>query len=175
MIAFLLACEVAYAAPMSDHRMTLVELSTGSNSIYLGEVIAAGVEVSNGSLYTVATVMVTQTLKGQSQGVIDVRWPGGILDNVTIDSPNSPHVTAGRNYVFFLTGDIPTGLADGVLEVMSNDIAYRPRLGSHFESPHIFDPNLDPEPMNLNFEGFTLDEIKIQALHSNCPFLKCND
>jgi len=72
----------------------------------------------DGSLVTLASVSVTETLKGAEAGSLTVVLPGGVDANrkfpVAMSYPGAPRLTPGENAFLFLTSDTDYGLGYNV-------------------------------------------------------------
>ncbi|HKY43540.1 MAG TPA: hypothetical protein VJM50_10630 [Pyrinomonadaceae bacterium] len=68
----------------------------------------------DGTLVTLATVSVSETLKGAESGNLTVVLPGGIDANrqvpVAVSYPGAPRLTPGENTFLFLNSDVDYGL-----------------------------------------------------------------
>ena len=72
----------------------------------------------DGTLVTLATVSVSETLKGAESGSLTVVLPGGIDANrqvpVAVSYPGAPRLTPGENAFLFLNSDVDYGLGYNV-------------------------------------------------------------
>ena len=72
----------------------------------------------DGTLVTLATVAVSETLKGTESGSLTVVLPGGIDANrqipVAVSYPGAPRLTPGENVFLFLNSDVDYGLGYNV-------------------------------------------------------------
>ena len=72
----------------------------------------------DGTLVTLATVSVSETLKGAESGSLTVVLPGGIDANrqipVAVSYPGAPRLTPGENVFLFLNSDVDYGLGYNV-------------------------------------------------------------
>jgi hypothetical protein len=72
----------------------------------------------DGTLVTLATVSVSETLKGAESGSLTVVLPGGIDANravpVAVSYPGAPRLTPGENAFLFLNADVDYGLGYNV-------------------------------------------------------------
>ena len=68
----------------------------------------------DGTLVTLATVSVSETLKGTESGNLTVVLPGGVDANrqipVAVSYPGAPRLTPGENTFLFLNSDIDSGM-----------------------------------------------------------------
>ena len=72
----------------------------------------------DGTLVTLATVSVSETLKGAESGNLTVVLPGGIDANrqipVAVSYPGAPRLTPGENTFLFLNSDVDYGMGYNV-------------------------------------------------------------
>ena len=72
----------------------------------------------DGTLVTLATVSVSETLKGTESGSLTVVLPGGIDANrqipVAVSYPGAPRLTQGEDVFLFLNSDVDYGLGYNV-------------------------------------------------------------
>ena len=72
----------------------------------------------DGTLVTLATVSVSETLKGAESGNLTVVLPGGVDANrqfpVAVSYPGAPRLTPGENVFLFLNSDVDYGLGYNV-------------------------------------------------------------
>jgi hypothetical protein len=83
-------------------RLSLEQLALGSDAV--ARVRFAGTESrwENGSIWTVTTFDVVETLKGQLPPKIDARLPGGHVGHVTATVEGTPKFNPGGEAVLFL-------------------------------------------------------------------------
>ena len=111
-------------------RLSLDQLAAGSDAV--ARVRCAGAESrwENGSIWTVTTFDVVETLKGQLPGQIEVRLPGGRVGHLTSTVAGTPKFHPGDDAVVFLErspagGFTVAGWVEGTFRI-SRD----PRTGS---------------------------------------------
>ena len=111
-------------------RLSLEQLAAGSDAV--ARVRCARVESrwENGSIWTVATVEVAETLKGNLPGEITVRLPGGHVGHLTATVDGVPKFKSGDDAIVFLQrssagGFTVAGWVEGTFRI-SRD----PRTGS---------------------------------------------
>ncbi len=72
----------------------------------------------DGTLVTLATVSVSETLKGAESGNVTVVLPGGVDANrqipVAVSYPGAPRLTPGENVFLFLNSDVDYGMGYNV-------------------------------------------------------------
>jgi hypothetical protein len=72
----------------------------------------------DGTLVTLATVSISETLKGAESGSLTVVLPGGVDANrqipVAVSYPGAPRLTPGENVFLFLNSDVDYGLGYNV-------------------------------------------------------------
>ena len=72
----------------------------------------------DGTLVTLATVSVSETLKGAESGNLTVVLPGGVDANrkfpIAVSYPGAPRLTPGEDVFLFLTSDTDSGLGYNV-------------------------------------------------------------
>ena len=83
-------------------RLTLRDMAVKSTLVVRGKVLSSSASLSGGLIFTHYQVQVSQTLKGQSAGVIDVAVPGGVANGIRQAVAGSPEFQPGDDYVFFL-------------------------------------------------------------------------
>ncbi len=128
------ALGVAGAAMMawSANATTLQELNLSSmvsqsENVIVGEAVSQRTTNANGSLYTVTTFDVTETLIGADKSEVEVAVPGGIFEvngrRFAENWPGAPRLLVGQRAVLFLNegaGDMMgiVGFSQGVLNVV---------------------------------------------------------
>jgi hypothetical protein len=114
-------CAVALPAATLE-RLSLDDMITKSTAIVRGKVLNSYTASNGPMIYTHYRVQVTETLKGQANGSVDVQMPGGIANNLRQTFSGVPQLQAGDEFVFFLwTGRTGTaqvlGLTQGLFAV----------------------------------------------------------
>jgi len=84
-----------------------------------------------GSVETIGTVAVENVLKGQSDGFVSIRVPGGVIDGRRFVMVGAPELRVGEQAVFFLKRGQdnvwrPVGLSMGVCAVHADPTTGRP-------------------------------------------------
>jgi hypothetical protein len=89
--------------------LSLQDMISQSDVIAIGNCVNAQSVWVDGSLVTVATVSVSETLKGAGSETLTVVLPGGIDANrkipVSMSYPGAPRLTPGENAFLFLTAE----------------------------------------------------------------------
>lgn len=84
-------------------KLTVEELTAGADSILVGEVTdSACYEEGEGSIYTLVTVSLEQTIKGETKEAVSVRVPGGELNGQTLWVEDAPSFQMGERAAVFL-------------------------------------------------------------------------
>ena len=85
-----------------------------SDVIAIGNCVETKSQWVDGSLVTLATVTVSENLKGAESGSLTVVLPGGVDTNrkfpVAMSYPGAPRLTPGENAFLFLNADTDNGL-----------------------------------------------------------------
>ncbi len=137
--------------PMSwDEPLGIEELAERSETVVVGEVTAMWVESRGGSPWTVASVLVEETLAGEAETLLQVSWPGGRLERTELIVSGAPELRPGDRAVFFVQEDgRVAGMTQGVLHVESEDFLWRDL------SNHAFGAQVPEGP-----EAFTMTELR---------------
>ena len=83
-------------------RLSLDQLAAGSDAVARLRFVRAESRWENGSIWTVTTFDVVETLKGQLPGQIEVRLPGGRVGHLTSTVAGTPKFHPGNEAVVFL-------------------------------------------------------------------------
>src|ERR1035438_9806083 len=117
---------------------SLYILITNSTAIVRGKVLTSYTATEGPMIYTHYRVQVSETLKGSAAGPVDVRFPGGVANNLRQNFAGVPQFNAGDEFVFFLwTGKAGAtqalGLTQGLFAVAADGSADRlpTRSASH--------------------------------------------
>jgi hypothetical protein len=98
--------------------LSLEEMVDQSDVIAIGNCQETKSVWVDGTLVTLATVSVSETLKGAESGSLTVVLPGGIDANravpVAVSYPGAPRLTPGENAFLFLNADVDYGLGYNV-------------------------------------------------------------
>ncbi|HKY45346.1 MAG TPA: hypothetical protein VJM50_19800, partial [Pyrinomonadaceae bacterium] len=94
--------------------LSLEDMVDQSDVIAIGNCSSIRSAWVDGTLVTLATVSVSETLKGAESGSLTVVLPGGIDANrqvpVAVSYPGAPRLTPGENVFLFLNSDVDYGL-----------------------------------------------------------------
>lgn len=98
--------------------LSLDDMVDQSDVIAIGNVLDTKSVWVDGTLVTLATVSVSETLKGAGSESLTVVLPGGIDANrqipVAVSYPGAPRLTPGENAFLFLNSDVDYGLGYNV-------------------------------------------------------------
>jgi hypothetical protein len=83
-------------------RLSLDQLAAGSDAVARVRFVRAESRWENGSIWTITTLDVVETLKGQLPGQIEVRLPGGRVGHLTSAVAGTPRFHPGNEAVVFL-------------------------------------------------------------------------
>jgi hypothetical protein len=83
-------------------RLSLDQLAAGSDAVARVRFARAESRWENGTIWTVTTFDVVETLKGQLPGEIEVRLPGGRVGHLTSTVDGTPKFHPGNEAVVFL-------------------------------------------------------------------------
>ena len=111
-------------------RLSLDQLVAGSDAVARARFVHAESRCENGSIWTVTTFDVVETLKGQLPGEIAVRLPGGRVGHLTSAVDGTPKFNPGNETVVFLQrspagGFTVAGWVQGSFRILRD-----PRTGS---------------------------------------------
>ena len=98
--------------------LSLDDMVDQSEVIAIGNCLETKSVWVDGTLVTLATVSVSETLKGAASESLTVVLPGGIDANrqipVAVSYPGAPRLTPGENVFLFLNSDVDYGLGYNV-------------------------------------------------------------
>jgi len=98
--------------------LSLEDMVDQSDVIAIGNCLETKSVWVDGTLVTLATVSVSETLKGAESGNLTVVLPGGIDANrqipVAVSYPGAPRLTPGENAFLFLNSDVDYGMGYNV-------------------------------------------------------------
>jgi len=84
-------------------KLTIEELTDRADSILVGEVTDIDChQEGEGNIYTLVTLSVEQTIRGETKEAVSVRVPGGELDGQTLWVEDSPSFQMGERAAVFL-------------------------------------------------------------------------
>jgi hypothetical protein len=125
-IALALAMANPTQAASFERPYSMTELSQRAETVFIGQVLGTWTEVNGDGWWTVARLAVEETLQGEHQSVIEVRYPGGTMGELHMVVPGSPSLTQGDQVVVFARENgVVLGLAQGVWQIQSPGVATR--------------------------------------------------
>jgi len=83
-------------------RLSLDDLIGKSTMIVRGRILSSYSATSGPVIYTHYRIQPSETLKGTTNGVVEIQLPGGIAGNLRQTFAGVPQFRAGDEYVFFL-------------------------------------------------------------------------
>ncbi|HKR60915.1 MAG TPA: hypothetical protein VJS64_14435, partial [Pyrinomonadaceae bacterium] len=111
--------------------LSLQEMATQSDAIVIGSCLDTRSVWVDRTLVTLATVSVSETLKGTASTNLTVVLPGGVDANrqfpVAVSYPGAPRLTPGEDVFLFLTSDsdaggyIVSGFSQGKFSIVQNE------------------------------------------------------
>jgi len=112
--------------------LSVQDMVSQSDVIAIGNCVETKSVWVDQSLVTLATVSVTESLKGNESSTITVALPGGVDANrkipVAMTYPGAPQMTPGENVFLFLTasGEVPgsytvAGFSQGKFSIVSDE------------------------------------------------------
>jgi hypothetical protein len=112
--------------------MSMEQMVQGSSNIVFGKCLGTQSQWAGRNLFTMATVEVTESLKGDMTGTVTVAIPGGADFNrsipIAVTVPGAPQMQDGEAVALFLTpqGEIPNaysvvGLSEGKFSIAETD------------------------------------------------------
>ncbi len=94
-------------------KLTIEQLAARADSVLVGEVSDIGsYKGGEGNIYTLTTISVEQTIKGETRSEVVVTIPGGEADGQTLWVEDAPSFQLGERVAVFLTE------GEGVLNVI---------------------------------------------------------
>ena len=90
-------------------RLSLDELAAASEAVARVRCTTTESRWENGSIWTVTTLDVVETLKGNLPGRIQVRLPGGRVGHLTASVDGAPRLAAGAEAIVFLEKSLAGG------------------------------------------------------------------
>ena len=98
--------------------LSLEDMVDQSDVIAIGNCSSTRSAWVDGTLVTLATVSISETLKGEGSESLTVVVPGGVDANrqvpVAVSYPGAPRITPGENVFLFLNSDVDYGLGYNV-------------------------------------------------------------
>ena len=114
----------AFAETRSEQK-EIERLTRMSDRVVVAEVIHVRIEVKPVGVYTVSTLLIQETLKGDRTPVFEVRLPGGKLGDRTFRRPGGLRFEEEQRVLVFLSGDRLTGSAEGAFYLDEDGRAVR--------------------------------------------------
>ena len=114
--------------------MQLDSLADEADRVVVGEVLISRTEKDRNTSWTVTTVRVLETLRGQSDPVIEVRLPGARLPNQDLLVHGQTQLIEGHEVLLFLRGDQLVGMGAGAF-VVQDDKAWKNRYEWTYADP----------------------------------------
>jgi len=68
-------------------------------------------------LWSIATIHVAETLRGEAEMLVEVRVPGGRIQDIEMQVRGAPVLIPGDNVLLFLSGDRVVGFGQGAFVV----------------------------------------------------------
>jgi hypothetical protein len=128
LLPVLLAAPVIRATTLA--RLSLEQLAQGSDAVARVRFDSAESRWENGSIWTVTTFNVVESLKGQLPTKIDVRLPGGHVGHLTATVEGTPKFNPGGEAVLFLQASSAGGFTVAGWVEGSFRISRDPRTGN---------------------------------------------
>jgi len=102
-IALVLVITVGGSTSALVEQFTIEELTASADSIFVGEVAdIASYQEGEGNIYTLVTLSVEQTIKGEPEEEVVIKVPGGELDGLWLWVSDTPSFEPGERFVVFL-------------------------------------------------------------------------
>lgn len=115
-MSFLFCLATAAAGPA----MQLDTLADEADRVVLGEVLTNRTENDRQTSWTVTTIRVFETLRGESDPVVEVRLPGARLAQHDLVVHGQTQLIEGHEVLLFLRGDQVVGMGAGAFVVQDN-------------------------------------------------------
>ncbi len=90
----------AWANPQAT-TIDLDSLTAQAQKVIVGSVLTTRSSVDSDGLWTVATIGVSETLRGESEMVVDVRIPGGKIEDLEMQVRGAPTLIPGDNVLLY--------------------------------------------------------------------------
>tara|TARA_B100000575_G_scaffold223600_1_gene184052 strand:+ start:112 stop:609 length:498 start_codon:yes stop_codon:yes gene_type:complete len=130
----------------------LRQLSEQSDRVVRGAVLATRTEREQDNAYTIATVRVLETLRGDVQPVIDVRLPGASLAHHELMVHGGARLITGHEVLLFLSGDRIVNRSEGVF-VVKHGSAWRGSASWTWSDPETLGEHRDDHYVNLEIDA----------------------
>ena len=124
-------------------------LTAQSDRVVRGEVLTTRTQRETDNAYTVATVRVLETLRGQASPVIDVRMPGASFATHELTVHGGVRLMVGHEVLLFLKGDRIVDMGDGAF-VIKDGAAWRGAAPWTWSDPGTLGDHRDDHYVSLN-------------------------
>lgn len=148
------------AASYAHEELPMEQLATRADRVIRGQVLSTRSELLEEGIFTVATLRVKETLRGQPELITEVKVPGGSWNGIHLDVSGAPELIIGDEMLLFLDEDRIVGLEKGAM-LVAGEYAWRPgRLGA-FAAPTNYRNGLDELLHDPKAEIWHLDEVRM--------------
>ena len=129
----LIAAVSSANATTYQQAMDIEDLSVRSERAVVGEVLDTWSERDENGVWTVATMLVDETLQGDHDPLVMMRWPGGQSGDIELIVSGAPQMNEGDHVVAFLssTGHV-VGMSQGAF-TLNGDEARRDLSSLNFQ------------------------------------------
>jgi hypothetical protein len=107
-------------APLSALPPPITELSAQADRVILGEVLTTRNARERDNAFTIATVRVWETLRGEKDPIVEVRLPGTMLDRRDLTVHGQAKLIPGFEVLLFLQGEQVVGMGAGAFVVFGD-------------------------------------------------------
>jgi hypothetical protein len=126
-------------------RLSLDQLASGSDAVARVNFSSAVTRWENGTIWTITTVKVIETLKGNLPGEISVRLPGGRVGHLTATVEGTPRFNPGDDAIVFLKisqagGFTVAGWVEGTFRVLRDPRTGNQTVTQDSSAFAVFDP-----------------------------------
>ncbi len=126
-------------------RLSLDQLSTAADAVARVRCVSAVSEWEDGSIWTVTTFDVVETMKGSLPAQVTVRLPGGRVGHLTAMVDGTPKFTPGGSAILFLErsrsgGFSVAGWVEGTFRIARDPRTGRETVTQDSSTFAVFDP-----------------------------------
>jgi len=126
-------------------RLSLDQLAAGSDAVARVNFSSAESRWENGTIWTITTVKVVETMKGNLPGEISVRLPGGRVGHVAATVEGTPRFNPGDDAIVFLKsssagGFTVAGWVEGTFRISSDPRTGHQTVTQDSSAFAVFDP-----------------------------------
>lgn len=126
-------------------RLSLDQLATAADAVARVRCVSAVSEWGNGSIWTVTTFDVVETMKGNLPAQVTVRLPGGRVGHLTAMVDGTPKFTPGGSVILFLErsqvgGFSVAGWVEGTFRIARDPRTGRETVTQDSSAFEVFDP-----------------------------------